>query len=77
MLAYGKDLIYKELNMAINPIINAQLKNFKEMNPNENLSEADSFEVMSIFSVENGILSENIDPFRVHLKGSEFGIDGM
>ena len=77
MLAYGKDLIYKELNMAINPIINAQLKNFKEMNPNENLSEADSFEVMSIFSVENGILSENIDPFRVHLKGAEFGIDGI
>jgi hypothetical protein len=27
--------------------------------------------------VENGILGENIDPFRAHLKGQEFGIDGI
>ena len=47
------------------------------MNPNENLGESDLFEVMSIFAVENGILGENIDPFRAHLKGAEFGIDGI
>ncbi|WP_323018009.1 AIPR family protein [Castellaniella sp.] len=32
---------------------------------------------MSIFSLENGFLGENIDPFRAHLKGDEFGIDGV
>lgn len=63
--------------MAMNPIVKAQLKTFKEMNPNETMSESDLFEVMSIFSLENGILGENIDPFRAHLKGSEFGIDGV
>lgn len=61
----------------MNPIIKAQLKTFQEMNPNEELKESDLFEVMSIFSLENGILGENIDPFRAHLKGTEFGIDGV
>lgn len=63
--------------MAMNPIVKAQLSTFREMNPNENMSESDLFEVMSIFSLENGILGENIDPFKAHLKGSEFGIDGV
>jgi hypothetical protein len=63
--------------MAMNPIVKAQLKTFKEMNPNEAMSESDLFEVMSIFSLENGTLGENIDPFRAHLKGDEFGIDGI
>ena len=63
--------------MAMNPIVQAQLKTFKEMNSNEVMKESDLFEVMSIFSIENGILGENIDPFRAHLKGSEFGIDGV
>lgn len=63
--------------MAMNPIIQAQLNNFKDMNPNEVMSESELFEVMSIFSIENGILGENINPFRAHLKGSEFGVDGV
>lgn len=63
--------------MAMNPIVKAQLKTFKEMNPNEVMSESNLFEVMSIFALENGIFGENIDPFRAHLKGSEFGIDGV
>lgn len=61
----------------MNPIVKAQLKTFKEMNPNENLDESGLFEVMSIFSIENGILGENLDPFRAHLTGDEFGIDGV
>lgn len=61
----------------MNPIVKAQLKTFKEMNPNETMSESDLFEVMSIFSIENGALGENIDPFRAHLRGDEFGIDGV
>lgn len=63
--------------MAMNPIIKAQLKTFKEMNPSEVMDDSDLFEVMSIFSIENGVLGDNIDPFRAHLKGSEFGIDGV
>src|SRR5690554_4855725 len=61
----------------MNPIVQAQLKTFREMNSNEVMNDSDLFEVMSIFSLENGILGENIDPFRAHLKGSEFGIDGV
>ncbi|MEZ8312936.1 AIPR family protein [Vibrio splendidus] len=61
----------------MNPIVKAQLKNFKEMHPNENMDEATLFEVMSIFSLENGMLGENIDPFRAHLRGEEFGVDGL
>ncbi|OSZ42629.1 hypothetical protein BVZ31_02890 [Alcaligenes faecalis] len=61
----------------MNPIVKAQLGTFIKMNPNETYSESDFFEVMSIFSLENGILGENIDPFRAHLKGDEFGIDGV
>ncbi|XAW88190.1 hypothetical protein ABDK09_02045 [Vibrio sp. CDRSL-10 TSBA] len=61
----------------MNPIVKAQLKNFKEMHPNEDMDDSSLFEVMSIFSLENGILGENIDPFRAHLRGDEFGIDGL
>lgn len=63
--------------MAMNPVVKAQLSEFRKANPGEDGSEADLFEVMSIFAVENGLLGENIDPFRAHLKGSEFGIDGI
>lgn len=63
--------------MAMNPIVRAQLNDFKNANSNETGSDSDFFEVMSIFAVENGILGENIEPFRAHLKGSEFGIDGI
>lgn len=63
--------------MAMNPVVKAQLKTFREMNPSEVLADSDIFEVMSIFALENGILGENIDPFKAHLKGSEFGIDGI
>lgn len=63
--------------MAMNPIVRAQLKDFKDANPNEECGDSEFFEVMSIFAVENGILGESIDPFRAHLKGQEFGIDGI
>lgn len=63
--------------MSMNPIIRAQLNEFKRANPGTYGNDADAFEVMSIFSVENGILGENIDPFKIHLRGQEFGIDGI
>ncbi|SDJ35880.1 AIPR family protein [Salipiger marinus] len=63
--------------MAMNPVVRAQLNDFKKANPNEKYSDSDFFEVMSIYAVENGVLGENIDPFRVHLRGNEFGVDGI
>lgn len=61
----------------MNPIIKAQLNLFKETHSSETMNDSSFFEVMSIFSIENGVLGENIDPFKAHLKGSEFGIDGI
>lgn len=61
----------------MNPVVKAQLKEFQKNNSDEDLSESDFFEVMSIFAVENGILTENIDPFAAHLRGTEFGVDGI
>ena len=63
--------------MAMNPVVRAQLNDFKKANPHESGDDSVFFEVMTIFAVENGILGENIDPFRAHLKGDEFGIDGI
>lgn len=63
--------------MPMNPIVRAQLNDFKSANPGECESDSEYFEVMSIFAVENGMLGENVDPFRIHLKGHEFGIDGI
>lgn len=62
---------------AMNPVVNAQMKAFETANPNTGLEESELFEVFSIFSVCNGILTNNIDPFAVHLKGNEFGLDGV
>lgn len=56
----------------MNPIIRAQLNEFKKANPGSYKNDSDAFEIMSIFSVENGILEENADTFKIHLKGDEF-----
>ena len=61
----------------MNPIVKSQLNKFKEKYTSEDLSDSEFFEVMSIFSIENGVLGENINPFDAHLRGSEFGIDGI
>jgi hypothetical protein len=61
----------------LNPIIKAQLKEFNISNPGYCKDDSESFEVMSIFAIENGVLGENADPFKIHLKGNEFGIDGI
>ncbi|QBG93777.1 AIPR family protein [Xanthomonas oryzae] len=61
----------------MNPVVSAQLGEFKRSNPNCFERDSEYFEVFSIFSVENGLLGENIDPFDAHLKGEEFGVDGI
>jgi hypothetical protein len=61
----------------MNPVVKAQLSEFSESNPIDGFEEQDYFEVYSIFSVLNGDLNNNIVPFEAHLKGNEFGIDGV
>ncbi len=61
----------------MNPVVKAQLKAFAKANPDCKLNDEGLFEVFSIYSVVNGILTENIDPFSAHLKGNEFGLDGV
>lgn len=61
----------------MNPVVKAQLKAFEKANANTGLTENELFEVFSIFSISNGILTDNIDPFAAHLTGDEFGLDGV
>lgn len=63
--------------MTLNPIVKAQLSEFMKNNPSEGMSESDAFEVFSIHSIENGLLTQAINPFDIHLKGTEFGLDGI
>lgn len=61
----------------MNPVVQAQLKKFSESNPSLNYSASDFFEVFSIYSIANGMMTDDIDPFKAHLRGDEFGIDGV
>ncbi|MBB3332322.1 hypothetical protein BDK63_003216 [Halomonas campaniensis] len=61
----------------MNPVIKAQLKSFEEKTKRSELSESELFEIFTIFSISNGILTDTIDPFSAHLQGDEFGIDGI
>jgi hypothetical protein len=61
----------------MNPVVKAQLKAFERANPGSGLNDSSLFEVFSIFAVCNGILTDNVNPFLVHLSGDEFGLDGV
>lgn len=61
----------------MNPVVRAQLSEFSKLNTIDGFEEQDYFEVYSIYSVLNGDLNNNVTPFDVHLKGSEFGLDGV
>lgn len=61
----------------MNPVVKAQLSEFSRINPMEGFEQQDYFEVYSIYSVLNGDLNNSVAPFDVHLKGSEFGLDGV
>jgi hypothetical protein len=67
----------KNWEEGMNPVIRAQVDQFKESNPAPSYSDSDFFECYSIFSLLNGYLGENVDPFDAHLKGTEFGLDGV
>lgn len=61
----------------MNPVVQGQLRQFMAANSDVELQESDAFEVLSIHAIENGLLTESIDPFSAHLDGTEFGIDGI
>lgn len=61
----------------MNPVIKAQISDYVQSTALKNESESNQFEVYSIFSVVNGFMGESIDAYDVHLKGSEFGVDGI
>ena len=61
----------------MHPVITAQLKEFSDTHSDESLKQSEFFEVLSIHSIENGLMGLNIDPFDAHLEASEFGIDGI
>lgn len=61
----------------MNPVVKAQLAEFSKSNLIAGFKEEDYFEVYSIFSILNGDLNNSVIPFEVHLKGTEFGLDGV
>ncbi|CDI08357.1 AIPR family protein [Agrobacterium pusense] len=61
----------------LNPVIRAQLREFAKHNSLTENSSEDIFETYSIFATLTGLLGENVNAFDVHLKGSEFGLDGV
>jgi AIPR protein len=61
----------------MNPIVKAQLKEFSTRSSIENYDESTQFEVFTIDAVCNGALGEQFDPLDAHLKGTEFGLDGI
>lgn len=61
----------------MNPVVKAQLTEFSTTNPIQGFEEQDYFEVYSIFSILNGDLNHNVSAFDAHLKGKEFGLDGV
>lgn len=61
----------------MNPIVKAQLKEFASRNALDGYDEATQFEIFTIDAVCNGALGEQIESVDAHLRGSEFGLDGI
>lgn len=61
----------------MNPVNQAQVKGFAEAYGLESESLSNQFELYAIYSILNGGSGENVDPFSAHLKGDEFGLDGV
>lgn len=61
----------------MNPVVKAQCRQFKIDEALNHLSEPEVFEAYTIYSVLSGKLGHTVDALRVHLKGDEFGLDGV
>jgi len=60
----------------MHPILKSQMDRFSKENDIVG-SEADQFEIYSIYSLLNGRHGNNVKPADGHLKGTEFGLDGF
>lgn len=61
----------------MNPVVKAQSDQFKIDEGLSHLSNSEVFEAYTIYSVLSGQLGTVVDPLRAHLKGDEFGLDGV
>ena len=61
----------------MNVITESQLNDFKKENSYNGLSKSEAFEIFSIYSTMVGDLGLTDHSEDFHLKGSEFGIDGI
>ena len=61
----------------MNPVVRAQVKEYCEANGLSERGDSEQFEIYSVYSIINGRLGESIDPLQAHLRGSEFGLDGL
>ena len=61
----------------MNPVIRAQLRDFAKSNSLEAETQENQFEIYSVFAILTGLLGESIEAYDVHLKGNEFGVDGI
>ncbi len=61
----------------MHPVIKAQCQQFKANESLNQMSESEVFEAYTIYSVVSGQLGHGINPLHVHLKGNEFGLDGV
>ena len=61
----------------MNPVIKSQTRTFQTEAGLDDLTQSEAFEAYTIYSVIAGQLSYGVDPLAVHLKGEEFGLDGV
>lgn len=61
----------------MNPVIKTQTRTFQTEAGLAELNQSEAFEAYTIYSVIAGQLSYGVDPLLVHLKGDEFGLDGV
>ncbi|MGE7369321.1 AIPR family protein [Neorhizobium sp. NPDC001467] len=61
----------------MNPVIQAQLREFSKASVLLAERQETQFEIYSIFCILMGLLGENLEPYDVHLAGDEFGLDGI
>jgi len=61
----------------MNPVIKSQTRSFQDENGLVGLSPSEAFEAYTIYAVLAGQLSYPVNAIDAHLKGDEFGLDGV
>lgn len=61
----------------MNPVIKSQTRSFQDEHGLQGLSPSEAFEAYTIYAVLAGQLSYPVNAIDAHLKGDEFGLDGV